>query len=52
MKNDAPQIFQRFLEFFVGSHFVSRQKLIIYVWFHEYFYVYDKVCYVSHKIIK
>ena len=52
MKNDAPQIFKRFLEFFVGSHFVSRQKLIIYVWFHEYFYVYDKVCYVSHKIIK
>ena len=52
MKNDALQIFQRFLDFFVGSHFVSRQKLIIYVWFHEYFYVYDKVCYVSHKIIK
>ena len=51
MKNDVPHIFKKKIELFVGSHFVSR-ILFIYVWFHEYFYLYDKVCYVSHTVIK
>ena len=46
----SPRYLKKNLEFFVGSHFVSRKKN--YVWFHEYFYLYDKVCYVSHTVIK
>ena len=42
-KNDAPIYFKDFWNFLLAN-------IIIYVWFHEYFYVYDKVCYVSHKL--
>ena len=37
MKNDAPRIFQRFLEFFVGSHFVSSKNELFMFGFHETF---------------
>ena len=47
-----PPDIKKILDFFVGSHFVSKQKNIIYVWFQEYLYLHDKVCYVSHTIIE
>ena len=50
MQNDVPQIFQRFIEFLLAAILFLEKK--IYVWFHEYLNLYDKVCYVSHTVIK
>ena len=56
MKNDAPQIFQRLLVFFIGGHFVLGKIFFFNIFFHvpfpnTYFYVHNKVFYVKIQTI-